>query len=356
MDNEACASEAKFAEHAIPKILALVSNVRSIPNYPLLSELKPLHECIDNISASLLRIGYFVSPGARSNENLHGKQYSRISETATRLETPLGRWGRLSVVFDYNPDFPTLHVNKTYHRLGRITVGNAHSVGWLLRDLTNIQLLLNGKSLLHAAGLSHGDRATILVGLSNTGKTTTVIDLVRRHNAKFFGDDLIVVDKEGVYPCPLTLANISPEMLPTRPQQIFQLARRALPFYENFGPVQAPVSVADFLGNEMIAAPTKISEILFLKQGARNQVLDISPIEATQLLLASNRTEFTYAASPVFCAADYLHNFAITEQAESSERQLLSDIANTSSCKLVIGNQAEFRRATEDSLQIETGG
>ena len=354
MTDSPASHRAVYGSSPIPNLLAVVSNIRKAPNYPLVSKFQPISDVTKDIEESRISIGYFVSRDASSTRRLLGKQYSRVSDTATRIETPIGHWGRLSVVFDYQADCPTITVNPTYHRVARITIGNVHSVGWLLRDLTNICLLLNNICLLHAAALQHDDRATILIGLSNTGKTTTVLELSKRHAVNFYGDDLIAVEGDTLYSCPLTMANVEPRMFGTKSQQVSHWARRNIPFYENFGPIQAPVSITDFLGSSKVASPAKVTEILFLKHGRKKEVVDLTSSEAGRLLLASNRTEFTYPSSPVFCSADYLQSMQLTDRAEANERWALSNLAESCSCKLVTGGQADFRRETEISLKLDS--
>jgi hypothetical protein len=70
-------------------------------------------------------------------------------------------------------------------------------------------LVSRGYVLLHAACIATDEGATLISALTDTGKTSTVIKLVRREGYRFLSDDMTIVTPNGeamAYPKPMTLS------------------------------------------------------------------------------------------------------------------------------------------------------
>jgi putative flippase GtrA len=70
-------------------------------------------------------------------------------------------------------------------------------------------LVSKGYVLLHSAALAGEHGATLLSAQTDTGKTSTVISLVRARGYRFLSDDMTIIDPAGVaisYPKPMTLS------------------------------------------------------------------------------------------------------------------------------------------------------
>ena len=70
-------------------------------------------------------------------------------------------------------------------------------------------LVSKGYVLLHSAGLVGEHGATLLSAQTDTGKTSTVISLVRSRGYRFLSDDMTIIDPRGEaisYPKPMTLS------------------------------------------------------------------------------------------------------------------------------------------------------
>jgi dolichol-phosphate mannosyltransferase len=70
-------------------------------------------------------------------------------------------------------------------------------------------LVSKGYVLLHSAALVGEHGATLLSAQTDTGKTSTVITLVRNRGYRFLSDDMTIIDPAGVavsYPKPMTLS------------------------------------------------------------------------------------------------------------------------------------------------------
>lgn len=343
-------SELKFRADPIPGVLSISSNIPVIPSYPLIRQLAPIEQ--DNFSTQCeLNINYIVTKEAASKSAIHGKTFAKVDNHGVRLETPVGNFGRLSQFLQWENKNPTLKVNKTFHRLAKVTIGNVHSVGWLMRDLTNITLLTNGYALLHAAAIKHKERVVVIFGLSNTGKTKTVFSLVKDHNTQFYGDDLVLSDGSSIYACPNTGANVDPDAGPGLGYKIEQYLRRGLPFFENFAGTLS-YSISDALGVENIAAPSPVTDIIIMRNSNTERLETIEKHRAADLLLASNRTEFTFGSNALLSAAEYFETGVETTTAITNEGTILQQLAENASCHFAEGDYNYLGDIVKDILQI----
>jgi dolichol-phosphate mannosyltransferase len=121
---------------------------------------------------------------------------------------------------------PTLRYEEHLGRLGanfRVELGEPInvSVGPLLarsphvvytniiEALLRFVLVSRDRMLLHSACVSLGGVGVMLSALTDTGKTATVLRLLREHDARFLSDDMTVIDATGnavCFPKPLTIS------------------------------------------------------------------------------------------------------------------------------------------------------
>ena len=79
----------------------------------------------------------------------------------------------------------------------------------VIEALLRFVLVSRGYVLLHAACVGVQGRAALFSAQTDTGKTSTVIDLVRRRGYSFLADDMVIIDPAGYavqYPKPMTLS------------------------------------------------------------------------------------------------------------------------------------------------------
>jgi hypothetical protein len=79
----------------------------------------------------------------------------------------------------------------------------------VVEPLLRFLLVKRGFMLLHAACIEIEGRSIMLSAQTDTGKTSTILSLLRRHGGTFYSDDMVVVSKEGTasrYPKPLTIS------------------------------------------------------------------------------------------------------------------------------------------------------
>jgi putative flippase GtrA len=79
----------------------------------------------------------------------------------------------------------------------------------VVEALLRFLLVSRGYVLLHSACIAADGRAALLSAPTDTGKTSTVIRLIREHDYQFLSDDMTIVDPAGraiCYPKPMTLS------------------------------------------------------------------------------------------------------------------------------------------------------
>jgi hypothetical protein len=79
----------------------------------------------------------------------------------------------------------------------------------VIEALLRFVLVSQDRMLLHAATLRMGSEGIMLSAETDTGKTTTILQLIRHHGATFLADDMTIVGRDGTahtYPKPLTIS------------------------------------------------------------------------------------------------------------------------------------------------------
>ena len=79
----------------------------------------------------------------------------------------------------------------------------------VIEALLRFVLVSKGYVLLHSAGLEVNGEASLLSAQTDTGKTSTVINLVRERHWRFISDDMAIIDPAGkvlTFPKPMTLS------------------------------------------------------------------------------------------------------------------------------------------------------
>ncbi|HEV7206144.1 MAG TPA: glycosyltransferase [Jatrophihabitans sp.] len=79
----------------------------------------------------------------------------------------------------------------------------------VVEALLRFVLVSRGYMLLHSACLDFDGHGVLLSALTDTGKTGTVLKLLREHGGRFLSDDMTIIDGKGralCYPKPLTIS------------------------------------------------------------------------------------------------------------------------------------------------------
>ncbi|MDQ2813756.1 MAG: glycosyltransferase [Actinomycetota bacterium] len=80
----------------------------------------------------------------------------------------------------------------------------------VIEALLRFVLVERGYMLLHSACLQMGNRGIMLSARTDTGKTGTILKLLRNHGGSFLSDDMTIIDSHGIaqsYPKPLTISH-----------------------------------------------------------------------------------------------------------------------------------------------------
>ena len=96
----------------------------------------------------------------------------------------------------------------------------------VVEPLLRFILVSKGKMLLHAACISVGGRPIMLSAKTDTGKTSTILTMLRADGGVFYSDDMVIIDEHAIasrYPKPLT---ISAHTLQAVPQNRLKRSQR----------------------------------------------------------------------------------------------------------------------------------
>lgn len=205
-------TEYKFYGNPVPGLLSVYSNVRRISSFSLCPQFQNRQEHEDSGQAAETSIHYAIGRTSRNKPQAGGKTFTWKEENRLDFNFQFLPFLSLSISLTMSTDSAFVNVCPRYHRFARISIGNIPSAGWLIRDIACTILAMQNKALLYAAAVELEGKAIVIAGLPNSGKTTLVQSLVAKKGARVLGDDLIVIDSQGlVHPCPFvpTTARIS---------------------------------------------------------------------------------------------------------------------------------------------------
>lgn len=128
---------------------------------------------------------------------------SRFSETSGRL-TYVEQLGALGANFRITMGSPIeIEVSPLLAKSRHVLYTN------VLEAMLRFQLVARGHVLLHSAAVIVDGKAVLLSAQTDTGKTSTVIKLVRERAYEFLSDDMTVISPDGraiCYPKPMILS------------------------------------------------------------------------------------------------------------------------------------------------------
>jgi dolichol-phosphate mannosyltransferase len=119
-----------------------------------------------------------------------------------RYEEHLGRLGANFRILLGDPI--TIEVGPLLARSPHVVYTN------IIEALLRFVLVSRGKMLLHSATVELDGIGVMLSALTDTGKTATILRLLREHGGKFLSDDMTIVDATGqalCFPKPLTISS-----------------------------------------------------------------------------------------------------------------------------------------------------
>lgn len=100
---------------------------------------------------------------------------------------------------------PKIHVTKSFSKYSR--------VGIPIRPIIQLKLIQRGYTLIHAGCLNYNGESILVVAPRDTGKTSTILNLLNSINLMFMSDDLTIIsDTQIAYSYP-ELIDVSPHTL-----------------------------------------------------------------------------------------------------------------------------------------------
>jgi hypothetical protein len=240
-------------------------------------------------------------------------------------------------------------VNNLYLKLIRFQLGDWLPPGIHLFNLIQSKLLLNGMSLLHSACVSSNDDSILILAKPNTGKTSTVFDLVVNSGLHLLSEDLTLVDSNGfAYSCPYTSTYFNNRVITNeilargwvserdRIRLILNRLLPPIPLLSSFG--CRPPSPFVLLHKLPLKTHTKIRKLVFLQREYKQEVSidDVDKEEAFKKVLILNRAELRYYRDPLIVALSYCKKEYDIERLLSTESRILKSVIDkTEQCYLV---------------------
>lgn len=193
----------------------------------------------------------------------------------------------------------------------------------IIEALLRSELAARGCMLLHSACVQIDGRGLMLSARTDTGKTGTVLRLLREHGAKFLSDDMTVLMPDGTarcFPKPLTISShtlraVDPGDLSRREWVTLGLKSRlhskgGRGIGMRLGEINMPVMTANALTQWLVpppkyaadrlvpceVIPETIVENLFIIERGRAALGDVPPDEAMDELMAN--TDDAYGFPP----------------------------------------------------------
>lgn len=257
----------------------------------------------------------------------------------------IGAFGDLRCKIDIGEKSSELTVNETYHRFGRASIDTVPSVGKLLEDVISLQLLTNEYALLHCSAFNHDGETSVLIGLSNTGKTTVTFDIIMNSGAEYVSDDIAITDGRNLYCCPYALSSIDSDVLNRDRSRFYEWGADNVPLFDRFYS-QSIDSIYDILDEDKVRESVGVSK-LFILSRCGNPIENSDPSRQIRL---SNRSEFRYSTNPILLGAQYLGYAIDIDGAADVERQIVDDLTEESEIHRLNGDLAEISEYIQGTL------
>jgi hypothetical protein len=322
----------------VSKLVNLESNVNKIYRCPLIA----VNISKNDISYSNdhnINVEYYVRKIDSPPRAYIDKHYKKIGDNKFYFERPIGAGLIAKMILTVDQNSATIEVNRTYHEVGRVTVDQFYSPGWHIMDIINYLLLQKNHCLIHSAAFEYNGKGILLLGLPNTGKTSTTLNFVLNRNANFISEDIAVTDGNEIFACPYALSPIHPKY--TENKLKYKINQKANDLFPLFGHLyQGPLnSITDVVGSNQLENSSEIDFVFVLHNGQK-KVEDVTQNKAESLLLSSNRAEFTYSSNQLLWAAEYLGVLNISDIIDN-ERRIMKRLSETSDIYR-IGGEVDF--------------
>ena len=211
---------------------------------------------------------------------------------------------------------------------------------WLVIAI-ELQLLRLGKTLIHAAAVEKDGKVLLMPSWGGVGKTAIVCDFVKKYGWRLLGDDLVIIDDEGVHPFlkPFVIhayhANLLPEAFSkgnahiVKDTRVHNLMSRFIPgikrllrtapfvlaFLRKHNPQSMRISPFDLFDTDSLSGGGKLFKIAWLdrctgdvvihkKMTAHDLVSRISAVTSLELFAEKMNCVFQMCGSGMFSYQD----------------------------------------------------
>ncbi len=339
----------------IPYLVRLKTNVKKIPNFSLLSyKITENRIGMDMIkNKSKIEIEYIVNDKfVYQNDTLKlnngDKLFKRIGNNKVYFQRSIGLGLSAKLLLEINNKYAKIIVNNIYHRLNRMSINHLYSPGWHLLDVIDIKLLNIGYCLLHSAAFVYKNKGILLVGLPNTGKTSTAYFFVSKCMAKYIAEDISVTNGKEVFTCPYTFSFVKPSVR-SKKLKIYEKMVDFFPLLDHFRTPPLNSSL-DIFGKDSLCLKEKIEYVFILNKGQRF----VHPLDADiakSKILLSNRAEFTYSNNPLLLSSQLLGLKVDVFKAIEKEAQIIESLVRNSHVYYLSGDTDYFIESIRSIVQ-----
>jgi hypothetical protein len=307
----------------------------------------------DPIAESEVKITFLVKdmPAHKSLSNfsfgyLHGEPDGNSIFRDFRLPCPMRAWIELSGLNDH----PTLSVNKTYYRMGRLRINDFCPPGIHVRDVLLVGLIGAGYVPIHGSSFAAGDKGIIVVGPPGIGKTLILLRAIQQ-GCQYLTDEMTIVDGKGnIYPCSgissisyesglARMSNRSTDIKLWKARLIERMSH-VIPLLGYAFPSSAYLDIRSFAPQLEIAGKTKAHKIFILAQG-NSRLEKLSTGQALNMILQMNRLEFGYYGNHMLLAYSLLNPWFNIKGLMRSEEELLQKLVTIADCYLCVASSPD---------------
>jgi|GEM_PF-3751637 len=240
-------------------------------------------------------------------------------------------WEPSLLVKDFLSANPKIFVNRDLLFLSKLRYSKTIPPIKYFVALALAKLVENGFLPLHAAGVERSGEAFIIFAPSNTGKTQTVLRLIKNKDLKLLGEDILITDGQMIYACPYTNTLEVKRSFPDNVKS-WLLSRV-------FTPTPKTKLLVSQISSEQIGTQARIRYIFFLRKGHSSAVETIKPEALLSLLFNHNVLEFNRHWANMILTTCWLltrwPNFYYLRQKEENILRKLSE--NTENAYLISG-------------------
>jgi hypothetical protein len=238
-----------------------------------------------------------------------------------------------------------------------------------VRSTLLVKLLYKNYTLLHAGCISKNHRGMLMIAPSNTGKTLTILDLLRDEDSRYLSDDMIVLGRDCTayaYPSWINLEDVHlpfleelrgkpiDKNLEQKLKNLFKMQKisQNLQYFYKISPIivkiyeiingmalkSAMVDIYDLIGERArIIDKESISTLFFLEKGNKEEVINITDEnEVINRLYNSQRFEFKLYEHPYFLTYSYADpRFRLYDLFET-EKKLFGELAKKTEVYMIV--------------------